>query len=126
MVFDGFKENVSSNKCHRTIGPVGLALENYDALGGWRERYQETYQIRGQKGETVAADSRSDSELTLALPIDTAGELPDGVPLNEPKDITTQIKLISNPTLDVILFVDTLILSEQDTKGHIGKNLSQA
>ena len=26
-------------KCHREIDPIGLALENYDAIGGWRENY---------------------------------------------------------------------------------------
>ena len=26
-------------KCHRDIDPLGLALENYDAIGGWRTRY---------------------------------------------------------------------------------------
>ena len=26
-------------KCHRDIDPLGLALENYDAIGGWRDRY---------------------------------------------------------------------------------------
>ena len=25
--------------CHRDIDPLGLALENYDAIGGWRSRY---------------------------------------------------------------------------------------
>ena len=26
-------------KCHRDIDPLGLALENYDAIGGWRTEY---------------------------------------------------------------------------------------
>lgn len=26
-------------KCHRDIDPLGLALENYDAIGGWRTNY---------------------------------------------------------------------------------------
>lgn len=26
-------------KCHRDIDPIGLALENYDAIGGWRDSY---------------------------------------------------------------------------------------
>ena len=30
----------SCAKCHRDIDPLGLALENYDAIGGWRDRYQ--------------------------------------------------------------------------------------
>ena len=26
--------------CHRKIDPPGFALENYDVIGGWRERYR--------------------------------------------------------------------------------------
>lgn len=28
--------------CHREIDPLGLALENYDAIGGWRTTYQSS------------------------------------------------------------------------------------
>ncbi len=28
------------NVCHRKIDPYGLALENFDVIGGWRERYR--------------------------------------------------------------------------------------
>ena len=26
-------------ECHRKIDPLGFALENYDAIGGWRDKY---------------------------------------------------------------------------------------
>lgn len=29
----------SCNQCHRKIDPLGFALENFDAVGHWRERY---------------------------------------------------------------------------------------
>jgi hypothetical protein len=41
----------SCNACHAKIDPAGLALENFDVMGGWRERY------------------RSESEATVALSI---------------------------------------------------------
>ncbi len=50
--------------CHRDIDPLGLAMENYDAIGGWRTAY-------------AAADST----------IDTSGVLPDGAQLSGPQDI---------------------------------------
>jgi Protein of unknown function (DUF1588)/Protein of unknown function (DUF1585)/Protein of unknown function (DUF1592) len=40
--------------CHRKIDPLGFALENYDAIGNWRQTYEGQAQI------------------------DTAGELPSG------------------------------------------------
>jgi len=30
----------SCTNCHRLIDPPGFALENYDVMGGWRERYR--------------------------------------------------------------------------------------
>ncbi|MEM9159286.1 MAG: DUF1592 domain-containing protein [Verrucomicrobiota bacterium] len=34
--------NVAScNECHRKIDPLGFALENFDAIGAWRHRYEE-------------------------------------------------------------------------------------
>jgi hypothetical protein len=49
----------SCAKCHRDIDPLGLTLENYDAIGGWRQHYP------GDK-----------------TPIDARAQLPDGTALN--------------------------------------------
>ena len=46
-------------ECHRKIDPPGFALENFDAIGAWRDRYDP------------AGDGK-------ARPIDPAGQLPDG------------------------------------------------
>ncbi|MYN65825.1 MAG: DUF1592 domain-containing protein [Acidobacteria bacterium] len=46
--------------CHRLMDPLGLALENFDAIGRWRDR-----------GETRGA-------------IDATGALPDGTPFDGP------------------------------------------
>ncbi len=48
--------------CHARIDPFGVALENYDAIGAWRER---------QNGERFLGDDKSP-------PLDVSGELPDG------------------------------------------------
>ena len=46
-------------ECHRKIDPPGFALENFDAIGAWRDRYDP------------AGDGKARS-------IDPAGQLPDG------------------------------------------------
>ena len=46
--------------CHRLMDPLGLALENFDAIGRWRDRSE----TRGS--------------------IDATGELPDGTPFDGP------------------------------------------
>jgi hypothetical protein len=55
--------------CHAKIDPLGLALENYDAVGAWRDR---------QNGEGRKGDQRDP-------PIDASGVLPDG---KEFRDLT--------------------------------------
>ncbi len=54
------RENPTCNACHRNIDPVGFALENFDVLGEWRETTRE------------------------GLPIDSAGILADGTPVDGP------------------------------------------
>ena len=48
------REIATCAECHRKIDPLGFALENFDAIGGWRDEY-------GKKN-----------------PIDSAGKLPGG------------------------------------------------
>jgi hypothetical protein len=53
-------ENCAS--CHARVDPFGLALENYDATGMWRDR---------QNGEGLRADAQSPA-------LDVSGKLPGG------------------------------------------------
>jgi mono/diheme cytochrome c family protein len=53
------RSDASCNSCHGVMDPLGFALENFDAIGGWREH------------DRMATD-----------PIDSAGTLPDGTELN--------------------------------------------
>jgi len=61
--------------CHAKIDPPGFALENFDVMGGWRERYRA-------EGDGVAepgiAKSGQKFAFHLALPVDASGELADG------------------------------------------------
>ena len=51
------REIATCAECHRKIDPLGFALEQFDAIGGWRT----VYQMGGKK-----------------VPIDVAGKLPNG------------------------------------------------
>ena len=57
------RQNPTCSTCHNMMDPVGLALENYDAIGAWRDA------DRGQ-------------------PIDPSGSLTDGTPFNGPKELS--------------------------------------
>lgn len=66
----------SCASCHATMDPPGFALESFDVMGGWRERYRAVKEDIapvpgvGLNGQRFAFHH--------ALPVDAAGELPDG------------------------------------------------
>ena len=57
------RESPSCARCHDRIDPLGLALENYNAAGGWREREGHGYQGRIEENDPI---------------IDTSAKMPDG------------------------------------------------
>jgi hypothetical protein len=61
--------------CHNKIDPPGFALECFDVIGGFRDRYRSQ-----DKGETTTVkNTRSKRKyVKLGLPVDASGELPDG------------------------------------------------
>lgn len=68
-------QSESCASCHARFDPAGLALENFDILGGWRTQY------RGLKhGQPVTGIDRAghDFAYTLAEPVDASGTLRDG------------------------------------------------
>ena len=58
--------------CHAQIDPPGFALENYDVIGGWRERYRSL-----GEGDPVVVGGRKNRYLN-GPPVDAADVLPDG------------------------------------------------
>lgn len=61
------RTNAVCANCHKILDPIGFGLENFDAIGQWRDRDRN-----GQ-------------------PIDAAGELPGGERFAGPKDLKTII-----------------------------------
>jgi hypothetical protein len=61
--------------CHAKIDPAGFALENFDVLGGWRERYRAL-----GKGAPPPGFGKNGQpfEFHDALPVDASGTLPGG------------------------------------------------
>ena len=58
------RSNPTCASCHAVMDPLGLALENFDATGMWRDR-----------------------DRYAGAAIDSSGELPDGTPINGPDDL---------------------------------------
>jgi mono/diheme cytochrome c family protein len=70
--------------CHAVMDPLGLALENFDATGKWRDR------------DRYASEA-----------IDASGQLPDGTPLNGPDDVRKA--LLRRPEQFVQTFTEGLL-----------------
>jgi mono/diheme cytochrome c family protein len=70
--------------CHAVMDPLGLALENFDATGRWRDR------------DRYAGAS-----------IDASGVLPDGTPINGPDDL--RAALLRRPDQFVQTFTEGLL-----------------
>jgi hypothetical protein len=60
--------------CHARMDPAGFALESFDVIGGWRERY------RAEKGDAPPDKFRGRRiwEYGLGPTVDASGALPDG------------------------------------------------
>jgi len=74
--------------CHARFDPVGLALENFDILGGWRTHYRGLEEGQRITGIDRAGHSYS---YTLATPVDSAGKLLDGRTFTNINDLKTLI-----------------------------------
>jgi hypothetical protein len=58
------RNNPACQSCHAVMDPLGLALENYNAVGQWRAKDEDA-----------------------GTPIDASGQLTDGTPVNSPADL---------------------------------------
>jgi hypothetical protein len=72
------------NSCHGVLDPLGLALENFDAVGKWRD---------------IDRFARAD--------IDASGQLPDGTPMRGPADL--RAALTARPDQFVQTFTEKLM-----------------
>jgi hypothetical protein len=78
---DKHRADASCAVCHRKIDPPGFALESFDVMGGWRDRYRGVSEDKpaekglGKNGQPFA--------FHYGLAVDATGELPDGRPFRD-------------------------------------------
>ena len=72
------------NACHAKIDPAGFALENFDVMGGWRDRYRS--EAEGELAQGIAKSGQKFA-FHYALPVDASGELPDGRKFRDIRDL---------------------------------------
>jgi hypothetical protein len=73
---DKHRADASCASCHRRIDPPGFALESFDVMGGWRDRYRAA--SAEAKPEPGIGFSGQRFAFHYALPVDAAGALHGG------------------------------------------------
>jgi hypothetical protein len=79
------RADASCASCHSKMDPPGLALESFDIMGGWRDRYRAA-----KEGVTNAPGIGMDGQrfaFYYALPVDCTGNLPDGRPFQDVREL---------------------------------------
>ena len=73
---DKHRADQSCAACHNKIDPAGFALESFDIMGGWRDRYRAVDEkVAAEKGR---GKNGQPFEYHYALPVDSSGTLPGG------------------------------------------------
>lgn len=67
--------------CHAKIDPAGFALESFDVLGRFRQRYRTIGE--GDKAERGSIDPFISIRFKIGPTVDSSGSLPDGRPFND-------------------------------------------
>lgn len=74
QILDKHRDSQSCNACHRKIDPPGFALESFNPIGGFRERFRSTGEGERIKEKVAGRNVR----FRWGPEVDSAGSLPDG------------------------------------------------
>ena len=73
---DKHRAERSCAACHDKMDPAGFALESFDIMGAWRDRYRAVDEkVAAEKGR---GKNGQPFEFHYALPVDASGVMPDG------------------------------------------------
>lgn len=82
---DKHRADAGCAACHRKMDPPGFALESFDVMGGYRERYRAVSdQVPPVKGVGLNGQAFA---FHYSLPVDSAGTLPDGRPFRDVREL---------------------------------------
>ena len=82
---DKHRADVTCAACHAKMDPPGFALESFDVMGGYRERYRAVSEkVPAVKGYGMNGQAFA---FHYALPVDSSGALPDGRPFKDVREI---------------------------------------
>lgn len=85
---DKHRTQEACSACHAKIDPAGFALENFDVLGGWRDKYRSLGE--GQR-EVGFGKNGQPFEFHPGPNVDASGELPDGRSFSDIRELKRQL-----------------------------------
>lgn len=74
-ILDRHRDSENCKACHVMIDPPGFALESFNPIGGWRERFRSLGE--GEKPDIQRAGNNF-VRYRIGPPVDASGALPDG------------------------------------------------
>jgi hypothetical protein len=84
------RDSARCASCHSRMDPPGFALESFDVMGGWRDRYRAVDE--GKPAENGIGKNGQPFAFYFGLPVDAAGELPDGRPFRDIRDFKRLVR----------------------------------
>jgi hypothetical protein len=84
------RDSTSCASCHGKMDPPGFALESFDVMGAWRDRYRAA--AEDTPAEKGIGKNGQPFQFHFALPVDAAGELPDGRPFRDIRDFKRHVR----------------------------------
>ena len=101
------RSDPSCASCHAKMDPPGFALESFDVMGAWRDRYRAV--ADDKEGEPGIGKNGQAFAFYFGLPVDSTGTLPDGRPFQNIRDFKNILReedtlLARNLTRQLLVF----------------------
>ena len=81
QTIDAHRENANCSSCHRKMDPLGIALENFDVIGRWRDQYTDV--------SNYAPAQQNNGNETGRFPVDARTVHRDGRAFEGPQGLKT-------------------------------------
>ena len=101
------RDNPSCASCHTKMDPPGFALESFDVMGARRDRYRAVAEnVKPEPGYGMNGQAFA---FHYGLPVDSAGELPDGRTFRDVKEfkrliLSDEVSVARNLAKQLVVF----------------------
>ena len=122
------RDNPSCASCHTKMDPPGFALESFDVMGARRERYRAVAEnVKPQPGYGLNGQAFA---FHYGLPVDSAGELPDGRTFRDIKEfkrliLSGEVSVARNLARQLVIFATGAPVRYSD-RGELERILQRA